>query len=86
MPFAVGHPPTLLRGQNVMSKADDKKRQAIFDYLEDIRVGKREPEPNKIKFLELEAKCLGMITGKTTNEKDLDDDEVNKLLGLGGIK
>ena len=60
---------------------DEQKRQAIFDYLEQIRLGLRDPEPSKLKFLELEAKCLGMISGKIQEKKT--DEDVNKWLELG---
>jgi hypothetical protein len=75
---------TLVDVRSMPSKNDEERRTVLKCILEGIRMGSIIPDPKKLKFLELEAKVLGMIGGKGLSSDPPDDEEVNALLSTGG--
>lgn len=67
------------------NKTDEDRRNTVRATLEGVRMGTIEPDVKRLKFLELEAKILGMLGTKTpTGLGDLTSEgrfAVDSLLG-----
>jgi hypothetical protein len=73
---------TLVDVRSMPQANDEDRRAAVKAVLEGIRVGSIIPDPKKLKFLDLEARVLGMIGGKApASGSGNDDDTIETLLG-----
>lgn len=62
------------------NKTDEDRRACVKAWLEGIRSGTIEVEIKRLKFIELEAKVLGMIGGKAPTSDLPDRTDFNELL------
>ena len=89
------HEAMTLRGWSVLdtrvlpNKTDADRAEGLKAVLEGIRVGSIEPDKEKMRWLELEAKVYGLLTGKdklADKTPKINKEVLDNLLDFGGKK
>ena len=65
------------------NQSDGDRAEGVKAYLEAVRLGTVIPEAARLRFLELEAKTYGLLTGRSTGTKSTD--EINDSEALENI-
>lgn len=76
---------TIIDVRMLPNSSDADRAETVKALLEGIRVGTIEPDPKRLKFLELEAAVYGLKNSKgasTAKKDETDTDDIEKLLNF----